>query len=82
MNQLLVHVYCFIYRTYDRHSILLYTHTTYTTLKVARGLKHMHERKIVHCDIKPDNILFLNEDTNSLKIIDFGASKFLIDVNR
>lgn len=43
------------------------------------ALRYMHEdQNIVHCDLKPDNILFLTpkEDAN-LKIIDFGMSKVL-----
>lgn len=36
----------------------------------------MHASRIAHCDLKPDNFLFLNEKMDSpLKIIDFGMSK-------
>ena len=43
------------------------------------ALKYMHkENNIVHCDLKPDNILFLTKDEKSpVKIIDFGMSKVL-----
>eukprot|EP01084_Bolivina_argentea_P257652 434122_1 len=43
------------------------------------ALKYMHEEnQIVHCDLKPDNILFLDKSPDSLiKIIDFGMSKVL-----
>merc|ERR1712154_379190 len=39
----------------------------------------MHEENdIVHCDLKPDNILFVDKSKNSqIKIIDFGMSKVL-----
>lgn len=38
----------------------------------------MHKKKIVHWDIKPENILF-TKDQNSLKISDFGTSKIFSD---
>ena len=43
------------------------------------ALRYMHDDNgIVHCDLKPDNILFLTNDEDSkLKIIDFGMSKVL-----
>eukprot|EP01083_Nonionella_stella_P098330 276474_1 len=43
------------------------------------ALRYMHDDNgIVHCDLKPDNILFLTKDENSpLKVIDFGMSKVL-----
>ena len=43
------------------------------------ALQYMHqENYIVHCDLKPDNILFLTKKEDSIiKIIDFGMSKVL-----
>ena len=43
------------------------------------ALQYMHEENnIVHCDLKPDNILFLDKSQDSqIKIIDFGMSKVL-----
>mmetsp|Transcript_59084 Transcript_59084/g.94037 ORF Transcript_59084/g.94037 Transcript_59084/m.94037 type:complete len:566 (+) Transcript_59084:75-1772(+) len=47
------------------------------------ALRYMHEdNSIVHCDLKPDNILFLTKDEASpVKIIDFGMSKVLPRLN-
>jgi len=42
-------------------------------IQIFRGLSHMHEKGIAHCDLKPDNFLF--HANGKLKIIDFGMSK-------
>ncbi len=39
---------------------------------VAQGLHSMHQKGVVHADIKPNNILVTSSDT--IKIIDFGQS--------
>jgi len=44
---------------------------------VARGLKHLHDKGIMHRDIKPQNIL-IGAD-NSAKILDFGVSHVMSD---
>ena len=55
-------------------------HRPYTEEEVSKitydilfGLKHLHDRHIVHCDIKPDNILFEStEDDSNLVLVDMG----------
>jgi len=44
--------------------------------QIVAGLQYLHEHKIAHCDLKPDNFLFTASDSEDLKIIDFGMSKF------
>ena len=42
---------------------------------VLSAVEYMHSQKICHRDIKPDNIMFSEEnDLSSIKIIDFGLS--------
>jgi len=45
--------------------------------QITLGIKYLHDNKIAHCDLKPDNLLFLTTAEDSpLKIIDFGMSRF------
>ncbi|KAK5847141.1 hypothetical protein PVK06_003443 [Gossypium arboreum] len=51
---------------------------TRIALGIAEGLCYLHEQcssRIIHCDIKPENILL--DDTFSPRISDFGLSKLL-----
>jgi len=46
--------------------------------QICLGLESLHSRKIAHCDLKPDNFLFVDRGEHALiKIIDFGMSKAL-----
>lgn len=44
--------------------------------QTAQALDFMHQKNIVHCDIKPENIMFVTDHKKSIKIIDFGCSCF------
>eukprot|EP00931_Biecheleriopsis_adriatica_P061464 TRINITY_DN3695_c0_g1_i1.p1 TRINITY_DN3695_c0_g1~~TRINITY_DN3695_c0_g1_i1.p1 ORF type:complete len:513 (-),score=99.44 TRINITY_DN3695_c0_g1_i1:62-1600(-) len=43
--------------------------------QVLSGLDHMHQRRVIHRDVKVQNILYGMEDERTLKINDFGLSR-------
>ncbi|CAF3753055.1 unnamed protein product [Adineta steineri] len=46
-------------------------------LQILEGVRHMHEKNIVHLDLKPENIMLLEKNKTQIKIIDFGISRKL-----
>ena len=54
-------------------------------IRVAEAIEHAHERGVLHCDLKPQNILVAVDDTHgganapAVKLIDFGLAKLWRD---
>lgn len=38
------------------------------------GLSHLKRIGIIHCDLKPENIMFTDETKTQIKIVDFGSA--------
>jgi dual specificity tyrosine-phosphorylation-regulated kinase 2/3/4 len=45
--------------------------------ETAAALSFIHQQGIIHCDIKPENILFTSKQKGHIKVIDFGCSCFI-----
>lgn len=71
--------------SYDLYTFLQHQHFRGLSLKMiqtvardtATGLSFMHKKGIIHCDIKPENILFNSISFDGVKIIDFGCSCYV-----
>ena len=45
--------------------------------QISDALAYMHSHNIIHCDIKPENILFEDNSKRNSRLIDFGCSCFI-----
>jgi len=49
-------------------------------LDTAKGMNFLHQNKILHCDLKPDNLLVFSVSPNSpvsIKVTDFGTDRYI-----
>lgn len=53
----------------ERESALLFK-------QIMSAITYCHNKGICHRDLKPENLLFSNNNSNLLKLIDFGLSKY------
>ena len=49
--------------------------------QILEGVKHMHERDVLHLDLKPENIMLVRPDSKQIKLIDFGLARKYIPGN-
>lgn len=54
-------------------SLHLIRRFAYSLLKC---LEALHENRIIHCDLKPENVLLKQQSRSGIKVIDFGSSCF------
>lgn len=45
-------------------------------LQILSALDQCHRLNVVHCDLKPENVLLINGSNSTVKLIDFGSSCF------
>nr|KAG5714809.1 hypothetical protein BaRGS_000297 [Batillaria attramentaria] len=44
--------------------------------QICSGVGYMHSQSILHLDLKPENVLCVSDNSNQIKIIDFGLARF------
>lgn len=44
--------------------------------QICDAVHYMHSRNILHLDLKPENILCIKNESNKIKIIDFGLARY------
>nr|CAH7744602.1 unnamed protein product [Callosobruchus chinensis] len=62
-------------RIIDDDFILTEKSCTVFMRQILEGVEFMHKQKILHLDMKPENILCLTKTGNRIKIIDFGLAR-------
>lgn len=56
--------------------VLDYKESIFLITQVLKALDHAHTRKIIHRDIKPQNIMLLKD--GAIKVADFGIARFAV----
>ena len=57
----------------DRNGPIDIDRLTHVLKQIAAALNHLHQRGMIHLDVKPQNILF--DDPMTVKLIDFGIAQ-------
>ncbi len=48
-------------------------------MQICSALDHAHKKGVVHRDLKPGNIVLIDDETEFVKVVDFGLAKLSVD---
>lgn len=48
-------------------------------MQICSALDHAHKKGVVHRDLKPANIVLMDDETDFVKVVDFGLAKLSVD---
>ncbi len=58
----------------EEHGVIDWNEALFFSIQILRALQHAHDKGIVHRDVKPQNIMLLQDGT--IKVTDFGIARF------
>jgi len=65
-----------------RHGVIPIDRFARIAVQVCGALDHAHRKGVVHRDLKPGNIVLMDEDVDLVKVVDFGLAKLNQDNRR
>ncbi len=64
----------------EQQKVVTWKEAVHFTVQILRALQHAHDNGIVHRDVKPQNVMLLQDGT--VKVMDFGIARFARDNGR
>jgi len=64
-----------LYERLTHHGHFKESHVRSIIKQILEAVAYAHAKGIIHCDLKPENVLFETKKWDSVKIIDFGLSQ-------
>ncbi len=58
----------------EQRGVITWNEALFFSIQILRALQHAHDKGIVHRDVKPQNIMLLENGT--IKVTDFGIARF------
>jgi serine/threonine-protein kinase len=65
-----------------KHGVIPIDRFARIVVQVCGALDHAHRKGVVHRDLKPGNIVLMDEDVDLVKVVDFGLAKLNQDNRR